>query len=283
MKPVWATDFEYAGQLLSGFGFTVGTIGDSGGETTVSAGSHITFNKVPRRNGARHGLAGTKYEECIKSTFDICKDSCGTDDPAITDDEFRDLMRWLNRRSFLPFQAYGDDEDRQSCWFNASFNVERVVFGDRLVCLRLTMETDAPYGFGQKITFKQTLAAYESILVHDFSDDVGSLRPDISITVLDDCSDAIVYNHMTKDPQYWKDEMRFDHVYKDETIEIHGDTQIVESFIQVEPAGYRPAAERFNYEFLEIGNTLFDRSNEIFVSFPCKISISYAPIIKSVV
>lgn len=279
---MWAEDFEYAGELLSGFGFIIGELGGSGDEDTVSAGSEITFNKVPRRYGAKNGLAGTKYSECITATFSIVKDPCKTDDFEISDDECRNLMRWLNRREFLPFQAYGDAGERESCWFNASFNAERVTFDDKVVSMKLTMETDAPYGFGQKITLKKALAANESILVHDFSDEVGNLRPDVTIVVLANHDDAIVYNHMTDDPQLWSGGMRFDRVFQNETIEIHGDTQIVESFIQVEPAEYTPAAERFNYKFLEIGNTFYDRNNEIFVSFPCEITISYTPIIKSV-
>lgn len=274
-----ATDFEYAGQYLSDFGLTIGTLDGGGEKENLSAGSEIEFVKVARRNGAKHGLAGTKYGSCIQATIDIIKDPCRYENLEISDDDFRDLMRWLNRRQFLPFQAYDADEPvplHDSCWFNASFNVERLTFGDRLYGLRLKMETDAPFGFGQKLTFKKVLSSGQSMTVYDMSDTIEFFCPDVAVKVLGDKDSAQIESDLTGTVTTFK------HLYNGETIEMHGDTMIIESSFS--PVN-RPTmlTDDFNYSFVAIGNEYDNRVNNLTVNFPCEITVSYSPVIKSIV
>ena len=126
---MYALDFEYDGQYLSDYGFIICSFSGSSGADTVSAGSTVTFNKVSRHSGKKYGLTSTQYDECIEATFCIGKDPSvyGKDSMQITNDEYRDLMRWLNRREFLKFQLLGgDDYDGETCYYEASFNIGKI-------------------------------------------------------------------------------------------------------------------------------------------------------------
>lgn len=97
-----AIDFEYDNQYLSDYGFIICDFNFSSGANEVDAGSTITFNKISRHSGKRYGLSSTQYDECITTSFDICKnpDIYDPEDMEISNDEYRDIMRWLNRREF---------------------------------------------------------------------------------------------------------------------------------------------------------------------------------------
>ena len=150
---MFACDFEYDGRRLNDFGFIICDFNHSSGTDNISAGSQIEFNTVARYNGKKYSLTSTTYGECITASFDICKDTDIYDDAdfEITDGECRDMMRWLNRREFLPFQMFDDgDIDKERCYYNASFNIEKIVMSGTVVGLHLTMETDSPFGYGDK-------------------------------------------------------------------------------------------------------------------------------------
>ena len=95
-----ACDFEYDGLYLSDFGFVICNFNGGSGVETISVGSKISFNTTSKFGGKKHSLTGTTYDECIETSFDICKDPSIHDDLRITDTEYRDLIRWLNRRGF---------------------------------------------------------------------------------------------------------------------------------------------------------------------------------------
>ena len=105
MLQMYIRDFEYDGQRLSDFGFIVGNVDGSAGTESINPGYDLTFNTVSTRYGQRWLSAGTQYDECLQSSIQICKDPCCADGLAITSTEYRNLVRWLNRKQFLPFRA----------------------------------------------------------------------------------------------------------------------------------------------------------------------------------
>ena len=153
-----SADFEYDGKCLSDYGMIICDFDGGSGVSEVSAGSVITFQKVPRHYGKRYGLVSTQYDQCVTATFDVCKDPqlySSEAEMEIYDEEYRQLMRWLNRRRFLRFALIGEcQEDKEVCYWNASFNVNKIEIDGKLYGLRLTLETDRPFGYGQpkKIT-----------------------------------------------------------------------------------------------------------------------------------
>lgn len=269
-----AIDFEYDNQYLSDYGFIICDFNFSSGANEVDAGSTITFNKISRHSGKRYGLSSTQYDECITTSFDICKnpDIYDPEDMEISNDEYRDIMRWLNRREFLKFQVIDDGNDnfeRDTCYYNASFNVNKIKINEKLCGMRLTMETDKPFGYGQEQSVSWTFSdSNVSKILSDISDEIGYTYPTVIITINRN-GDLSLYNELENCTTVIKN------CKVGEVITLNGDTQIITTTY----AGH-DISNDFNYEFFRIGNTINNRNNRISVSLPCNVVIKYTPIIK---
>lgn len=271
-------DFEYDKYHLSDFGFIVCDFNYPNGAATSNEGAELKLKTVPRRYGRSHSKVGSSYDNCLTASFDICKnpDVYDVSEREISDDEYRDIVRWLNRNKFIPFRAIDDTCQSESCWFKASFNTAQIRIAETLYGVHLTMETDAPFGFGQQLTFKKVLGSGQSITVYDMSDDIGFFCPYVSVKVLGNKDGAQIESDLTGTVTTFK------HLYENETIEMNGNTMIVEStFAPVN----RPTSltDDFNYDFVAIGNEYDNRVNNLTVNFSCEITISYSPIIKNII
>lgn len=267
-----ATDFEYDNEFLSDHGFIVCDFNFSSGANEVSAGSVITFNKVSRMQGKIYSLSSTQYAECITATFDICKDPDVYDlaDREISDSEYREIMRWMNRREFLKFSVVNDSDDEQDVrYYQASFNVSKIKIRERLYGLRLVMETDKPFGYGEEQTVTWTVSDSSTAkTLNDISDEIGVIYP----TVIINCKGAgelSIVNQTENCTTVIKN------CSVGEVITLYGDTQIITSTLNS-----HDICDDFNYEFFRIGNTINSRENQITVSLPCDITVKYTPIIK---
>lgn len=270
---MYAIDFEYDSQYLSDYGFIICNFGGSSGIETVSAGSTITFNTVPRHYGKKYSLASTQYDECIETTFCIGKDPSvfSKDEMYITNDEYRDLMRWLNRREFLNFRLIGDEKyDGEICIFESSFNVSKLMIGNLLCGLELNMKTNKPFGYGQEQSFTWTVASASKVhSIIDTSDEIGYIYPSLIIEINADGN--LILNNETEGCS-----MIIKNCKVGEIITIDGDTQIIKSSLN----SHRIYND-FNFEFFRIANTLSNRINKITCSLPCTITLKYHPIVKN--
>lgn len=273
---MYAIDFEYDGIYLSDFNFIICRFDYSTGSVAADAGSKLTFEKVSRHNGSKYSRVSSKYSECIKTTFDICKDDniFDFDEREISDDEYRDLMRWLNRKEFHRFQVLYDNEEdrlREPCFFDASFNIEKITISEKLYGLRLTMETDRPFGYGIEKRFNLEFASSSDVhKIRDTSDEIGYIYPDMTITCGAD-GNLSIHNDYDDCTMYVKN------CSAGETITIKGAEQIISTSF----ADHK-ISEDFNYSFLKIGNTFEGTDNNISASLPCTVVISYTPIIKDI-
>ena len=269
---MYAEDFVYDGTSLSSLGYVICNFGGSQDLQTVSAGSVITFNTVSRHRGKINSLTGTQYDQCIETSFQICKNPCENTDLTITDSEYRSLMRWLNRHQFLQFNFVYDD-GRDTCYYDASFNINKILSDDRLYGLELSMQTNRPFGYGQEVSVTQTISGGSggSLTVNDYSDEIGYTYPDITIT-LSASGDLTVKNTTLNSTMVVKN------CASGEVITINGSAMT----ITTSSTSHHYFYNDFNYEFLKIGNSYPDiRSNTITVSLPCTIQLSYKPIIKN--
>lgn len=269
-ETLYALDFEYDGQYLSDFGFIICEFGASAGLSTVSAGSNITFNKVPHNRGKKFSLTSTQYDKCIQTSFDICKnpDIYDRNDMEITNDEYKTLVRWLNRHEFLRFQVLYND-GRDTCYFDASFNIEKIFVSDILYGLRLSMETNRPFGYGRTITVSHTFTDIDvPLTILDVSDEIGETLPTITIKCTSD-GDVKLFNELENCTTLIKN------CKQGEIIVIDSQNQIISSNYNS-----HDIANDFNYEFFIIGNTYKTRQNNIYSSIQCEIKIQYEPIIK---
>lgn len=269
---MYAEDFEYNGKYLSDFNFIICDFNNSSGFENISGGSEITFNKVSREQGKKYGLSSTRYDECIESVFQICKNPCLYKDLNIDNEQYRDIMRWLNRKEFLPFKPFNSGTDRcVDIWFNASFNINKLVMSGKTYGLELTMITDKPFGYGNRISkLLRFTAANQTKTFTDISDEIGTSYPDMKIV----CKTA--GNLSIKNLSYPCTTV-INNCKSGEVITINGDTKIITTSLIS-----HDITDDFNYEFFRIENEFLQRENEITVSIPCEITLSYYPIIKDV-
>lgn len=271
---MFAVDFEYDGQYLSDYNFMICSFESSSGSEVVSAGSTITFNTVPRHRGKKYSLTGTQYDECIQSKFTIAKKVCLDEDMMITKDEYRDLMRWLNRHEFLKFQILDESEDFiEPCYFNASFNVEKRLINGKLYGLDLTLETDKPFGYGEERVITLDMKAGEEYIVVDTSDEIGHIYPDLTIKC--NAGGELKLTNLTFSTDIGRDYMSIKDCKQTETITVYGDTFIIET-----DSKEHNLYDSFNFNFLRIENAYNNRENVITTTLPCILEIKYKPIIK---
>ena len=188
----------------------------------------------------------------------------------ISNDEYRDIMRWLNRKEFLRFCILSDsDAGQEICYFHASFNITKIKIREKLYGLRLLMETDKPFGYGYEQIYSWNFAsANTSKMLTDNSDEIGYIYP----TLIIKCKQAgnlILYNDLEDCTTVIKN------CKVDEIITLHGDTQIITTSLNS-----HDICNDFNYEFFRIGNTYKKRNNKITASLKCDITLKYSPIIK---
>ena len=133
------------------------------------------------------------------------------------------------------------------------------------------METDSPVGYGQTQTYRYTVTDQKKeFLLSDVSDEIGCIYPDLKI-VIDRPGDLTISNTTFNTTTIIKN------CKVDETITIKGDTQIIETDSDEHK---QTLTKDFNFEFLQIGNTIKSRQNRITFSLPCKVELTYTPSIK---
>lgn len=267
---MYAVDFEYDGLRLSDFGLTIGRVDSSSDIDVVSAGSNISFNTVKRHHGKIYGLTSTSYEECITTTFQIFKDPCQYDTLKLTNDEFRELMRWLNRHKFLKFHLIPEDGDNRAiCYYYASFNVGKILVDDEVSGLELEMETNRPYGVGETQIYDCVVEDTSEVFsFDDISDDISYTFVNMHIVPSED-GDLTITNQTIGSTTVIKN------CRAGEKINIDGDTMIITSSLSS-----HKICNDFNFEFPRIANTFDNKSNEFTFSLACAVEISYDPVIK---
>ena len=268
---MYALDFEYDGQSLSDYNCIICDFDYSTGVATASAGSSITFNKASKNKGKTFSLTGTQFDSCIEATFDICKDPDVDDTKYFTNDEYRDLMRWLNRSDgFHLFRIFPLEEDVETCYYNASFNIEKIKIMERICGLRLTMNTDKPYGYGEKqktvITTTRTQTLVER-KIKDVSDDIGDIIPSLKITCAK--SGDITIANATNGTSF-----TITGCAMNEVITVDGETLMITS------SRNRNVWDSFNYQYLKFTNSMNNRVNKITISLPSTVEFTYTPVIK---
>lgn len=256
-------DFEYDGLILSDMGYIVCKF-DSEGLQTISNGSQITFNTVPTLNGAKHELSNIEYSDCLKTTFQICKNPCHNN-LEINIRDLRDLMSWLNRKEFHKLKFLNDEY--LDLFFEASFNISRIEFGGKIYGLELEMITNRPFALreSQCITISNTSNNGKKT-IYSISDEEGYIYPHMEITIKS-TGTLDIFNDL--DDRH----MVISNCSNGERITL--DYPIISTSL--------PSHEiqnDFNWNFFRIANTYKNNKNNLTISIPCDIKITYHPIIK---
>lgn len=269
---MYITNFEYDGTVLSDFGFIVCEFNRQSGANVTQKGSEVSFITYPVNAGKRFIVGGTKYEDCLEATIQICKDPeiFTEEEMVISPEEFRQLSRWLNRREFLWFHGY----DTCGCapataWFRASFRLSKIQFAGDTVGISLDITTDSPFGYGEEV--RQTVSFTDGELtknIRDQNDEIGEITPYMEVTC-NGTGALSLANEMTGRT------FSVENCSSGEVITQSGDTMIIETSDDA-----HDIANDFNYEFFRLGNTYSDRDNMVTASMPCTVVLSYRPIYK---
>lgn len=269
---MYAYDFEYDGRLLSDLGMIVCDFSSSSGASNADKGSEIKFNMEPVGYGRRFLAQGMQYENCLSTTFQICKDPrvFPEEEMLISNEEFRALSRWLNRKKFLWFRSFDLCEpEKEKPWFRASFNLTRIESGRDTVGVELSMMTDSPFGYGpeEEIELNFVSGALSAKLI-DTSDETGDIYPWMKVT----CGQS---GTLTLSNSLTLCATQITGCVSGEILTFSGESMIVSS-----SNTNHDLANTFNYDFFRIGNTADNRENVITASMPCGVELKYRPIWK---
>ena len=184
----------------------------------------------------------------------------------ITDSECADIIKWLNRKGFYKFNFVNNN----TCYFDASFNVNKITINGELYGLRLTMETNRPFGYGSLVTETKTYDSNNtSYTIENKSQELGYTYPTIKVKATQ-AGNITITNETTQTV------VTINNLSVNETVEIDGLAQTIKT-----SKSSHKIANDFNYEFLPLQNSLSSGDNVI-TATPCTLTITYSPIIKNI-
>ena len=274
---MFVEDFEYDGKLLSGIGYIICSFNDNS-ERTVPDATDLSLNTVSFSNGMRNKLVSATYDDKLTATFQICKNPCLYDDMTITLDETRILTRWLCRKNFHKF-CLMDDGFQDVEWMATFTNISRIYNGKDIIGLELTIETDKPFAYSHPI-----IKTYKDI-VHNWtfsigceSDEENNLYPEMKIKVKEAGTLKITNDFDGKT-------MVIKNCQLDEVISVNH--PMIEAYFENNHDGtitttptHTKIQNDFNWVWFRIGHKYESSINNVTVSLPCEITITYQPIVK---
>lgn len=119
------------------------------------------------------------YESNYTVTFNIMKDPCTYDDTFLTEEDVSTMTRWLVRKQYKIFKYIDDEGDDYPTWYNVQNTVEKIITGDNIVGLAVTVNANAPYGFADETEITWSGTSAEITVV---SDEEGYIYPKLVIT-----------------------------------------------------------------------------------------------------
>lgn len=261
------SDFEYDGLTLETFGYTVCSF-SSTDEETIPSPSNITFNTISMNFGTRNYLTSAPYTEALTAKFQICKNTCTNEELKITDEEIREITRWLQRKEFKEIRLI--DLDNNDYFTNGSFNVSCIYYNDICYGFEIELQTNKPYLYAETVEVNFDISnSGESYIMVDESDDIDMITPYVEIKITaGNSGDLKIQNSFTGNETVIKN------CQSEEIITF--DYPAIKSSLE----NSHKIANDFNWEFLRIGNTYFDRENQLTFSIPCSVKIKYSPSVK---
>ena len=259
-----AHDFKYGERTLSSFGFIICRF-DSGGLETID-GVEISFNTVSTLNGQKHNLISSSYEDCLECVFQICKNPCGNDNMEISPIVFREISKWLLRKRFLHFKLMSNESI--DLYYEAAFTkISRIEIDGKLVGLELTLVTNAPFAYKDKKNIAiKNLEKDGRHSIHDTSHEEGYIYPIMEV-IVNESGDLSIYNAIEDRTTLIKN------CVAGEVITM--DYPVIQSSVSS-----HNIQNDFNWNFFRVANTFDNSRNDLTISLPCTIKITYSPIVK---
>lgn len=259
-----AYDFEYDGLNLSDKGFMLCSF-DKSKIDTVENGVKINMETSPFYNGDVNYILTANYESTLTATFQICKNPCTGEDLNITVDEVRDMASWLCRKGFHKFKIF--DDDYLNVYYEATFNMSRIIRNGNVIGLELEMITNRPFGVMEDTVINIKNEVENGVEnFYSISDDEGFIYPKVKITIKQDGDLKISSIFVQRDTI-------IKNCKAGEIIEM--DYPVIKSSLES-----HKIQNDFNWNFFRIENKFKDKRNLIQISIPCEIEMIYSPIAK---
>ena len=119
------------------------------------------------------------YESNYTVTFNIMKDPCTYDNTFLTENDVSEMTSWLVRKQHKTFRYINDDGTDNPTWYKVQNTVEKIITGDHVVGLAVTVNSHAPYGFRTSPTTTWSGNSQQFTVV---SDEEGYIYPMMTIT-----------------------------------------------------------------------------------------------------
>ena len=261
-------DFVYDDISLSSLGYTVCNFGTDSSIDTVTTDSQRSFQHTSMLYGKYLPLIATTYEDRLEITFTVCR-MPKFNNPDLSVEDVRFMKRWLNRPTYHKFKIV--HEGFSGIYFEGTFNVQEMRFAGYVNGLELTFISNRPFALHEPMIYRASLESSTSYLdIFDLSDEIGSIYPEIQVTCKASGNLSIINSF---------DERRTTIANCSNGEVITFTPNLVIQTNDPEHAIY----DDFNWNFLRISNTLYEKKNRLTASLPCSIYVTYSPIVKAVI
>lgn len=262
-------NFIYDGISLQSMGYMVCDFDSRSSVDKVTTDSQRNFKSTSMYGGKYQPFTVSTYDDRIEFTFNICKRVCNTiQESTLNLMEIKSLKRWLNRpephKFKIIYKEYAD------YYFEGSFNVQEVFYGNLRVGLELTFISNRPFGMHEPVLYTADLTSTGVLSIADISDEIGYIYPDLTITCKAS-GDLELLNSFDDRKTLIKNCKTGEVIHFSPTLLLA--SSIDSHKIQ----------DDFNFTFLRISNSIYSRANNITASLPCHIRIQYSPIAKVVI
>lgn len=255
-------DFEFDSVKLSDKGYILVFDGKNDENLPVS---QMTYDTIKGALSDISHKVSHNYGDNYTRTFLIMKSPCENNDDELdmTEDDVSEMTRWLVRKQYKVFKYIDDEGNYYPTWYKVQNTVEKVEYGDKIIGLSITVNSNAPYGFANAVTTTwSTDTLTKTIRVN--SDEEGYIYPDITITVRE--AGELIFNNRNENRR-----MRVKNVSVDETITIlGGDLMQISSDDET-----HDLAKDFNYVFPRLCVEYGSYNNLLATNLQCDVSVTY--------
>lgn len=260
------SDFEYDGTTLSDLGYMICHFDNLGNETKKN-GSDLKLNTVSTLDGSHQLSISSEYGETLSDTIQICKNPCLNTfhDIEITNNELRMMTRWLNRKEYHKLRLL--EEKSFDAYVMATFNVSKIEVSGVLCGLELTPIIESAFTYQEDVTYKIHADTNNYVKrIYDISEEEGFIYPKMTIE-MKASGDLNIHNSIENRDMLIKNCQ-------------NGEIIILEYPIISSSISSHAIQNDFNWNFFRIANTFSQQVNDITISLPCEITMTYTPIAK---
>lgn len=268
--------FEFDGIKSSVYGLHVCRF-DGADDGVKTLGNEIEIKTVKSPKGNRFIKTYSTYETPLTFSFQVVKCECGTEITEIKPRELAKILRWLVRKEYhyLRFEQSG----WENVFYNCALKVQKYESGGKIFGLEIEATCDAPWGYSEPKEYHFELAPGSNFVLHHYSDEDGSLLPDlVEIEVLENCDPLRVTNTF-REKQI---ALEVKHCRAGEHIRFDRHKNISSYTPNGSLVTHENIMNDFNYVFLELFSDFYSSKNVLTASHRCNISLYYRAIRKGV-